>query len=336
MGIDKSNIEAYLLDYLEGNLDPLLTAELLAFLTENPEYEKFLPGYDGRICIKDGPAFENKALLKKDFGDIPAIGPENFDEFCIASAEGILQVEDRMRLEEYLSFHREKLSDFRLYQQLKLQPDLSVAYPGKEAIKRPVKRPVPVRFVYYALAAAATIALLLMLTIRKQPLKEYMVEKPAVPRAIPNETISRNPAAIAEVIRKQPPVPIPEALPSEEEAAPADRLAPPVAMEPIREFLLPSPQNIPEITGQLTRNRTIADPARGGRGRDSDEPSGENLLTSVLKKLNIWKAAETAVTGFNYLTEAQISLSRTTDPKGKVTGLSFETEQYTISGNKIK
>ncbi|HEX2394613.1 MAG TPA: hypothetical protein VHI78_04665, partial [Bacteroidales bacterium] len=43
MTINRNNFEEYLLDYLEGNLDPLLTAELMAFIAENPRYEKFVP-----------------------------------------------------------------------------------------------------------------------------------------------------------------------------------------------------------------------------------------------------------------------------------------------------
>ncbi len=101
MTIHKGNIEAYLLDYLEGNLDALLTAELMAFLSENPEYEKWIPEYDGHICLEAGPVFEDKPFLKKDFKDVPLINEHNFDEFCIASAEGLLEEKDRTRLDEY-------------------------------------------------------------------------------------------------------------------------------------------------------------------------------------------------------------------------------------------
>jgi hypothetical protein len=73
--------------------------------------------------------------------------------------------------------------------------------------------------------------------------------------------------------------------------------------------------------------------------RLSARPIG-NLLPginrSLAKRLNFWNAAETAISGFNYLTETQLSLSKTTDENGKLTGLAFGTQQYIISGNKIK
>jgi hypothetical protein len=60
------------------------------------------------------------------------------------------------------------------------------------------------------------------------------------------------------------------------------------------------------------------------------------MITSLLKKLDLWKAAESAVTGFNYLTESQVAISRTTDGNGKAVGLALETDQFTIRGNKVK
>ena len=61
-----------------------------------------------------------------------------------------------------------------------------------------------------------------------------------------------------------------------------------------------------------------------------------SVLGSVVKKLNLWKAAEKAVTGFNYLTESRLSLVRTTDENGKFSSLSLESEDYIISDNKVK
>src|SRR5512133_3521722 len=98
MTIHKGNIEAYLLDYIEGNLDALLTADLMAFLSENPEYEKWIPVYNGNLCLKAGPVFEDKLMLKKSLRDVPLVDENNFDEFCVASSEGWLESEGQARL----------------------------------------------------------------------------------------------------------------------------------------------------------------------------------------------------------------------------------------------
>jgi hypothetical protein len=66
-------------------------------------------------------------------------------------------------------------------------------------------------------------------------------------------------------------------------------------------------------------------------------PENESsLVNALLKRINFWKAAETAVSGFNYLTESQLSLTRNTDENGRLRGLALEMEDYSITGNKIK
>jgi hypothetical protein len=52
--------------------------------------------------------------------------------------------------------------------------------------------------------------------------------------------------------------------------------------------------------------------------------------------MNLWKAAEKAVTGFNYLTESRLSIVRTTDDNGKFSTLILQSEDYTPSDNKVK
>jgi len=69
---------------------------------------------------------------------------------------------------------------------------------------------------------------------------------------------------------------------------------------------------------------------------DATVQTPTSILGSLVKKLNLWKAAETAVTGFNYLTETRLSLVKTTDENGKFSSLSLESEEYVTSGNKIK
>lgn len=44
--ITKENIEAYLLDLLEGNLSPDEIKDLEAFLEDNPQYKEMISLYD--------------------------------------------------------------------------------------------------------------------------------------------------------------------------------------------------------------------------------------------------------------------------------------------------
>src|SRR3990170_883521 len=169
MTINENNYEAYMLDYLEGNLDPLMTAELMAFLAENPELEKLMPGYDGIFMNSGNEIYDTKALLKKDYSDIPVIQENNFDEFCIACSENLLDEQDRLRLAGYLKQHPAKQADFDLFQHLRLSNDTRVVFTGKAGLKKQAAGNSTRRLMLYAIAMAASIALLFILVIRNQP-----------------------------------------------------------------------------------------------------------------------------------------------------------------------
>jgi len=349
MAIHKNNIEAYLLDYLEGNLDPLLTAELMAFLAENPGYENWLPDYGRFIGQATGPTFDGKSLLKKNFCDIPAISGDNFDEFCIAASEDLLQESDIARLKDHLSRYPEKEKDYLLYQRLKLKADTRVIYPDKGGLKKPVMRHIRLRYMRYAFIAAASIALILMLVSRKSTVTINTGPLPytgiAADRPVMTSPVLQNtevPEA-EQVIRsrKNPPA-IHEGTTDIRGhlAVSSDdyKLQPLVALKPLRDARIHQGQYGPPMRRfAVPVSNTVKSGSRQASNTSADEElSALKFVGSVMKRLNFWKAAETAITGFNYLTESQLSLSKTMDNKGNLTGLSLNTEEYIISGNKIK
>ena len=65
--ITKENIEAYLLDLLEGNLSPDEVKELEAFLKDNPQYKEMIDGYDSSLVLMADKniKFEDKESLKR-------------------------------------------------------------------------------------------------------------------------------------------------------------------------------------------------------------------------------------------------------------------------------
>src|SRR5512145_2917276 len=128
MTINRNNFEAYLLDYIEGNLDPLLSADLMAFLAENPEFEKYLPDYDSTISLSGTHEYTRKNFLKKDFADVPELTPQNFEEFCIAACEGLLSDADMNRLTTFIDGNQERQQTLDLYRNLKLHPDTTVIF----------------------------------------------------------------------------------------------------------------------------------------------------------------------------------------------------------------
>lgn len=103
------------------------------------------------------------------------------------------------------------------------------------------------------------------------------------------------------------------------------------------ESQMASVQQAPELQRYLASGNVslVRRNAKAYSSSDND-PSALKYLASALKKLNFWKAAESAIVGFNYLTESDISISKTTDQNGKLTSLALTTEQYTFSGTKVK
>ena len=65
--ITKENVEAYLLDLLEGNLSPDEVKELEAFLMDNPQYKEMIVGYDSSLVLMADKniKFEYKDSLRR-------------------------------------------------------------------------------------------------------------------------------------------------------------------------------------------------------------------------------------------------------------------------------
>ncbi len=336
---DRHNIEAILLDYAEGRLDPVETAELMAFLAENPEYEALLPDAGPAPVLTGDSHFPGRHLLKKDFTDVPEISAANFDEFCIAATEGLLTADDRARLDAWLQAHPEKMRDFRLYEKATLQVDPTVVFPRKASLKKGAGPALPIRLTWALLAAAAAVALFVVLVHpSRTPASPVRVAATVIPEPIFPESQPQVPPVA--VTRYPEPAASPDAesvdmnLPENHTPHGMESLSP----QPMREARINNRIPAPVMVALLrddSRITAVPEPLLVAidEGRESIFPP---MITSLFRKLDFWKAAETAVSGFNYLTESQVAISRTTDGDGKAVGLALETDQFTIRGNKVK
>ncbi len=347
MTINRNNFEAYLLDYLEGNLDPLLTADLMAFLAENPEYENYIPEYDSSISLNGNNEYNQKDSLKKDFADIPEISSENFEEFCIASCEGLLDDADLKRFSDFVATHPERKQELDLYAKLKLQPDFSVVYAHKARLKKNVSFALKSRFIYYALGIAASLALLLLLISRKPaesvftgvPEKEEGV-LPTAPTeqhvSVKESVNSPAPQTIMPVKNYIKAAPAKAVLPEIQEIAAEDAVLLPLESIGAQGILA---ESIPFAADLLRISGNNSSYAASGDIAGVDPPSSKDeqgLLRSLISRVDFWKTAEKAVQGFNYLTEANLDIDKTLDENGKLSGILLNTDSYKISGNKIR
>jgi hypothetical protein len=339
MTINRNNFEAYMLDYLEGNLDPLLTADLMAFLAENPEFEKYLPDYDGSISLSDTHEYTQKNLLKRNFADIPELTPHNFDEFCIGACEGLLDESDMNRLSDFISQHPDKQNDLDLYRKIKLQPDTSVIFAGKSKLKKPYATSYKLRYLYYAIGVAASLALLIMLIVRKPGGMVY-TETPLQPvssvsldEVIPlkQAEVTMNITQLRHAFIRSTPV-------AEEQTESDQESLTLTALEPITVTYIASITEPPGIKSQLFQTSQGLNQSSSANPKTEKLPDSfaDSFIGSLIAKVDFWKTAKTAIQGFDYLTEAQLSIDKTTDENGKLTGFVVEMESYAISGNKIK
>ncbi len=353
MGIDHNNIEIYLLDYLEGNLDPVHTAELMAFLAENPEYEELIRDTGRYKLAPTGDQFPDRNALKRNYRDIPEINPANFDEFCIASVEGLLDEPGTKQLNNYIGEDSRKRKNLELFYSLKLKPDHTIQYPYKAKLKKTGGLQLPRKYLIYGLAIAASLALLLILTLNKsesglsEPPSNVISDKtttvPVVdePELIDNNAVepsntershiagnsssqsksgyidndkSEENISIAEII--------PDPLPGRREEM---NLA---GLEPLQ-ARVNQKENYANLRFGNLNNQSKVKPAHSEQQLHIES---ENLFADILQKINFWKTAETAINGFNYLTEAKISIDKVTDEDGKLSRLTLNTESYSIEG----
>jgi len=153
--ITKNNYEAFLLDYVEGNLSPEHTAELMLFFENNPELKEDLEEFD--LLTLDVPEtnLKNKEVLKIDENRITAL---TFDDYAIAEIEGLNSNEKSEEFAVFLKGNPIYQKEFEVYQKTKLVAS-TIVFDDKPALKREQKV-IPL---YWWVTSAAAVILALFL-----------------------------------------------------------------------------------------------------------------------------------------------------------------------------
>jgi hypothetical protein len=147
--LNKNNIEAWLLDYIEGNLSPEQSVKLEFFLSENPEYASMLEEYEPVKLEPEAVNFVAKNSLKKGFSI-----NNSFEERCIAYHEGLLNAYDKAAFEQEINSNITKKHLSNQYQKTHLIPDYSIVYEHKSALKQSLLSRHLVSYLPYAAAAS--------------------------------------------------------------------------------------------------------------------------------------------------------------------------------------
>ena len=145
MELNKNNIEAWLLDYHEGNLSEEQELQLIDFLNTHPELKidlGDLPSFNPEvISFLDKKALKHEAMKKKVAGE---------ETLCVRWLENDLSPEEKTAFEKRMEAEPRMAQKALLYEHTRLQPDLSVTYPGKSRLKHRgliAMRPSTVRWI---------------------------------------------------------------------------------------------------------------------------------------------------------------------------------------------
>ncbi len=174
MKITKQNYEQFLIDFMDGKLNPALEESLFAFLDEHSDIKAEFEDLEIISAVADeNISFDLKSSIKKpQITSTANINDKNYKEHFIASTEGDLTSNQETELDKFMRLNPALLKTQNLYKKSRLEADLSIQYPNKKALK---KYPFYQRKSWiYSASAAASILLLLSIFFFSKSDKEIV------------------------------------------------------------------------------------------------------------------------------------------------------------------
>ncbi len=150
---DRSNYEIFLLDWLEGNLDPHDEEEIRRFLSENPDLRD---ESEPLTLIRLNPekvSFPCREKIMKSAADLTA---SQFDILAVAGLENDLSPDQVADLQEAVDKSPENRKAYEVIRKLRLLPP-RVNYPHKSALRKKGPAGKMIRLVVTSLSTAALV-----------------------------------------------------------------------------------------------------------------------------------------------------------------------------------
>jgi hypothetical protein len=169
---DRTNYEIWLLDHLDGNLNPRQVEHLMSFLDENPDLKEKCSEFIQYNIKPDDISFRHKNRLKKSVSDI---SESQFEYLCVASLENDLSDQHHKELREIIAGRPEKRKTYELIQKLKLVAP-EVKYRKKSRLRKLTAIQQIARYTAIGLSAAATVSI--VISLLNLPLKNNTMESP--------------------------------------------------------------------------------------------------------------------------------------------------------------
>ncbi len=161
MKINTQNYEAYLLDFIEGDLSPVDEIELRKFVRLHPYLQIDLEGFNDFKLVHDRIYFNNKNLIKEN-SEKAINGISKIERLSIAFLENEIMPEELNELNQLFENNKYK-KVFNDIQKTKLTPS-KIIYKNKSALKQKIQTEVFKFKISFLYRAAALVLLLLSLT----------------------------------------------------------------------------------------------------------------------------------------------------------------------------
>lgn len=161
--INRNNYEAWILDYLEGNLGAEERRDLFVFLENNPDLKTLLDSdFSDVVLSPETQSFTDKAELKVK--DETQLTRETAEYWMIESVEGNLSAGKQQELDDFVRRHNLEKT-FGAYQMVKLKANPAEVFEPKSQLKvsTGIVIPLYVRWV----AAAAAIVLIVSIALNR-------------------------------------------------------------------------------------------------------------------------------------------------------------------------
>jgi len=163
MKVTAENIEALIVDYIDGALSKEIAAEVDRFVELNPEYAQMLSDY-AQMCGVSVDVSKNEALDSgvknnlKHTSDFDDLSVPYFNRLAVLVTENIAQPHESAEFENMLLESDDNIRSAALFSKCKIQDNNDIHYPFKEQLKRNAK----VRSLWYYAAAVAALLFALL------------------------------------------------------------------------------------------------------------------------------------------------------------------------------
>ncbi|MCL3780237.1 hypothetical protein EMN47_07505 [Prolixibacteraceae bacterium JC049] len=318
MKIDRTNYEAYLIDYLEGNLKDDECQIVEDFLSQNPDIQEELEGLSEVTLFTDDVVFSEKNTLKKGFDD-----EEVNDEYCIAYMEGDLDPIENVRFESHLKKSNDTQRNLALFEKTKIVADGNVVFANKKRLKK-------YSVFYYASRSVAAAAVIAMVAVGINSLEETQpvipVKKPVLaqldqvkPKSVEKISIPKVDVSIVQKVTKAPKI----VIPVEEKVVKTERRQlEPLAMLSMRESKGVDMAQVNAIALQEVDVKAIK--VSEERVLTLTEYLAQELLSKENNKFSLKGVVRTGVSIISSVTGNKLKYNE--DEEGRVVALSMDTK----------